>query len=227
MALHKPYMSDEVTLAVSGRFDDAGNVFDLATRQSNFKPNMKKLKSLLGLSALAMVHQVHGSKIVEVNDDNLADAPEADGLFTTSKNLGLIIRQADCQAVVLSAPGLVANLHVGWRGNVLNFPGRGLNFLSKRFNIAPRHFKAYVSPSLGPCHAEFINYQQEFPQELWPFLVNCNHLNLWAITCWQLTQAGLPHANLQISALCNKCDDNLFSYRQGDAARSATVVALN
>ena len=43
------------------------------------------------------------------------------GLCTDKPGLGLLIKQADCQAVILVAPDkAIANLHVGWRGNVAN-----------------------------------------------------------------------------------------------------------
>ncbi len=228
----QPPLMPEAICAVSTRFSAPGKSqeFDLSSaqaEQANFLANAARLQKDLGLNALAGLRQVHGRRMVEVNQGNLGpDMPEADALFTTTAGVGLMIRQADCQAIVLSAPGLVANLHVGWRGNVQNLPGRALARLCQKFRISPRHFRAYISPSLGPCCAEFVNYRHEFPKEFTAFMVSPNHFNLWAVSAWQLVSQGLARGNLSISGICTKCSQNFYSFRRGDSGRFATVVAL-
>ena len=203
--------------------------FNLSNNQEDMAGltrNLTRLKKDLNLAGLSMLRQVHGDELVEVREENLDNPPQADGLYTTVKGLGIMVRQADCQAVVLSAPGLLANLHVGWRGNVQNLPGKALKFLSSKYAVAPKEFRASISPSLGPCCAEFVNYQKEMPPEFWPFRVNADHFNLWAITAWQLHSQGLPYANLTISGVCTKSNPDFYSYRRGDAGRFATIATL-
>jgi YfiH family protein len=221
----RPLMTPGTICAVTGRYDGQGREFDLSSQSESFADNLQRLRQSLDLPALAWLRQAHGDRIVEA--DPKTEPPLADGLFTTTPGLGLLIRQADCQALVLTAPGLAANLHVGWRGNTLNLPGRGLSFLCRRFHLSPRQFQAYLSPSLGPCCGEFINYRQEFPEFMRPFQVEGANFNLWAITAWQLFQAGLPRANLRLSALCTKSrPESFFSHRRQDKGRFATIVAL-
>jgi copper oxidase (laccase) domain-containing protein len=221
----RPTLTAETVCAVSSRYDGQGGEFDLAGQGETFQANLQRLQKSLNLSACVWLRQAHGDQIVEA--DPQAEPALADGLFTTTPGVGLLIRQADCQALVLAAPGLAANFHVGWRGNALNLPGRGLDFLCRRFNLRPWHFQAYLSPSLGPCCGEFINYRQELPKFMWPFQVQGLNFNLWAVTAWQLFRAGLPRANLRLSALCSKCQvGKFFSHRRQDKGRFATIVAL-
>lgn len=225
----RPDIAPQINCAVTGRCDEQGREFNLSAQQEPacLQANLARLKTSLGLEDIAWLRQVHGENIVEADPRCRLNPPEADGIFTTTPGLGILIRQADCQALILTAPGLVSNFHVGWRGNALNLPGKALKFLSRRFNIAPCFFKAYIAPSLGPCCGEFINYRKELPKIIWPFAVRENYFNLWAATAWQLINAGLPRANLSLSGLCTKHEkDKFFSYRRGETGRFGTIAAL-
>lgn len=50
---------------------------------------------------------------------------DGDGLATSRPGLGLLIKTADCQPVLLAhrSGRHIAALHAGWRGNRCNFPG--------------------------------------------------------------------------------------------------------
>ena len=235
MRIDPPYLQVEpwpdTDLTVTTRFRDAaGKVeFDLNSKQADkeqFANNLGEVKQHMRLQSMAALNQVHGRRLVRVDEDNMHNLPEADGLYTTTPGLGLMIRQADCQAIALYAPGLAANLHVGWRGNVQNLPGRALAKLCQKFRLSPKMFQAYISPSLGPCCAEFVNYEQEFPEEFRAFMIQPNYFNLWAISAWQLISQGLMRSNLSISGICTKCNHNFYSFRRGDEGRFATIVAL-
>jgi copper oxidase (laccase) domain-containing protein len=222
-------VADNPLIAVSSRWDEQGREFNLASdqRPEVWAAHIKRLCRELKLEAIAALRQVHGCRLLEAQAPASPGAwEEADGLYTTRPGLGLMIRAADCQAIVLTAPGLAANLHVGWRGNAQDFPGRALRFLSREFGIDPSRFHAYVSPSLGPCCGEFINYRQEFPKELWPFRVGENHFNLWAVSAWQLIRQGLRRSHLRFSAICSKCSRDYYSHRRRDIGRFAAIAAL-
>jgi copper oxidase (laccase) domain-containing protein len=222
-------VTDNPLIAVSQRRDELGREFNLASSQRPqvLAARIGRLCRELELEAIACLRQVHGCRLLEAQAPGAQGAwEEADGHYTTRPGLGLMIRSADCQAIVLTAPGLAANLHVGWRGNVSDFPGQGLRFLSRKFGIDPGQFHAFIAPSLGPCCAEFINYRQEFPKELWPFRVGENHFNLWAVSAWQLIRQGLRRSRLCFSGVCSKCNRDYYSHRRRDAGRFATIAAL-
>lgn len=195
---------------------------------ANIEANRRRLAEALGLSALAWAHQVHGTRVAEVRDPG-RDLGEADGLATDRPGVGLLIKQADCQAVILAAParGVVANLHVGWRGNAADMPGAGVRFLRERYGAAPHELHAAVSPGLGPCCGQLVNYRRELPRDLWRFRAEGDLFDLPAVTHWQLERAGLDPERIELSGLCTRCDGRFFSYRRdGLTGRHGTVVAL-
>jgi copper oxidase (laccase) domain-containing protein len=81
---------------------------------------------------------------------------------------------------------------------------------------APAEIKAAISPSLGPCCAEFIHHEQELPPSFRQFMVRENYFDFWAVSRWQLTEAGLKAENIATAGICTKCSAEFFSYRRGD-----------
>ncbi|MFH1059967.1 MAG: polyphenol oxidase family protein, partial [Pseudomonadota bacterium] len=143
--------------------------------------NLEIVREALGLRRLVWVKQVHGAAIMAAEGAAAGQIGTADGLATDQPGVGLLIKQADCQAVVLAAParGVVANLHAGWRGNLLGMARRGVEFLQKRYGVGPEEIHAAVSPSLGPCCAEFVHWQEELGPDFAPYQVGANHFDLW------------------------------------------------
>ncbi len=153
-----------------------------------------------------------------------------DILVTTVPGLGLLIKQADCQAVMLYDPvnRVVANVHCGWRGQVHNILGETVRLLQSRFGTRPSDLYAAVGPSLGPCCAEFMNFRREFPPDLWAYQVRPNYFDLWRLSRDQLAAAGLLPARLEVAGLCTRCGaDDFFSYRRDKVTgRQGAIIAL-
>ncbi|BEQ16726.1 polyphenol oxidase family protein [Desulfoferula mesophila] len=202
---------------------------DLAASGDQAGPNLERLRRTLGLKRLAWVRQVHGTDIVAVNGEEAWPAGVADGLTTDQPGVGLLIKQADCQAVILAAPerGVVANLHAGWRGNAAGMPAKGVEFLRERYGVEPHEIHAAVSPSLGACCGEFVNWREKLPAWFAPFRVGENHFDLEAATRHQLEAAGVRPQRIFTSGRCTVCSPEFFSYRRDKTAgRFGTVVAL-
>ncbi len=191
--------------------------------------NLERLRRALGLEKLLFCRQTHGSTMKAVDEAGPNPVAAADGLATDRPGLGLLIKTADCQAIVLADPGrgVVANLHVGWRGNAADFPGRAVAWLARRYSLDPGELYAGISPSLGPCCAQFVNYRRELPEELWPFMVRRDYFDLWAASLMQLTRAGMSPERIEVAGLCTRCGSDFFSYRRRKrSGRFGTVVAL-
>jgi YfiH family protein len=191
--------------------------------------NLETLRAALGLERIVWAKQVHGTSLVAINGDENGPVAEADGLATDQPGVGLLIKQADCQAVILAAPerGVIANLHVGWRGNVANMPAAGVKFLEERYGVEPSELWVAISPSLGPCCAEFVNHATELPPEWGLYSVRPNYFDLWQVTWDQLNAAGVRPERIEMSGICTKCSPKFYSYRrEGITGRFGTVVAL-
>ncbi|MBU2517219.1 MAG: polyphenol oxidase family protein [Proteobacteria bacterium] len=202
---------------------------DLASAGPRAQPNLERLRRTLGLRRLLWARQVHGTEIMAVSGEETAPVAQADGLATDRPGVGLLIKQADCQAVILAAPqrGVIANLHAGWRGNAAGMPAKGVEFLASRYGVAPDELYAAVSPSLGACCGEFVNWRSELPEWFENFRVGENHFDLEAATRHQLEAAGVRSGRIFTSGKCTVCHGEFFSYRRDKTtARFATVVAL-
>jgi YfiH family protein len=195
--------------------------------------NQRLIQQALDLKVLAGAVQVHGDRaavITSTRQAQLEDLPAVDILVTTVPGLGLLIKQADCQAVMLYDPvkRVVANVHCGWRGQLQNILQESVSLLQNRFGSRPSDLYAAVGPSLGPCCAEFRNFPQEFPHFLWSYQVRPTYFDLWRLSRDQLVAAGLQPEHLDFARLCTRCGTgDFFSYRRDRVTgRQGAVIAL-
>jgi len=202
-------------------------------RRESVAENLDRMRQALGLARLASAAQVHGGRaavITSPDQARLSNIPGMDILVTTVPGLGLLIKQADCQAVMLYDPvnRVVANVHCGWRGQVLNVLGEAVRLLESRFGTRPADLYAAVGPSLGPCCAEFRNFRREFPPGLWTYQVRPTYFDLWRLSLDQLAAAGLLPTRLDLAGLCTRCGaDDFYSYRRDRVTgRQGAIIGL-
>jgi YfiH family protein len=154
----------------------------------------------------------------------------ADAMITDLAGLALLVKQADCQAVILYDPlrNVISNVHCGWRGNVNGLLSAVIVVMRQEFGCDPSLLRAAIGPSLGPCCAEFITHQEIFPESFRSFMIQDNYFDLRAISRSQLVQSGLKDEHIESADCCTRCRTDLFySYRgEGHTGRFATVVML-
>jgi YfiH family protein len=201
---------------------DALNVgLGLGDQPDAVSVNRGRVAACLGVDKLLFINQVHGDRILVVRDryGKMKGGQEhvsGDAMITDVPGICLAIQVADCQAVVLydKNRAVVANIHSGWRGSIINIIGKTVEAMTAAFGCDPGSLLAGVSPSLGPCCAEFVKFQREIPEKFWPYRVSPDHFDFWAISRDQLIQAGVPIENIEITACCTRCHpEQFFSYR--------------
>lgn len=198
--------------------------------------NRKRVKAAMTIDHLLTAKQVHGSDIYCLTE-SLVEDRQVDGfdaLITHLPGVGLMIQQADCQAVLLFDPvqQVIAAVHCGWRGSVQAILLRVISVMADNYGTVPADLQAMISPSLGPCCAEFINYRQELPTGFYPFMVRDSYFDFWQITRSQLRDAGLAEQNIGAAEICTCCSNDYFSYRRasrlshGLTGRNCSVIVL-
>lgn len=90
--------------------------------------------------------QVHGDRVVRVDEPGQHAGAEGDGLITLASGCPIAVTTADCAPVVLVADGGVAVVHAGWRGLVAGIVEKAATGLGE---VAG----APVATLLGPCIA--------------------------------------------------------------------------
>jgi polyphenol oxidase len=192
--------------------------------------NREKMRAVLGCSYLVGSAQVHKSRIEVVSLGSLDVARECDGLVTQEADVGLFMKHADCQAAVFYDPikKVIGCVHAGWRSNVENIYEKMVSLIKDQFQSKAEDLLVGISPSLGPCCAEFIHYQEEFPKSFWDFQVTPYYFNLWEIGRRQLLDSGVLPSHIEIASICTKCNpQDFFSYRREKiSGRHATAVFL-
>lgn len=196
--------------------------------------NLRMIKQALQARHLVDMKQVHGTHILTLNEERAlrpeAGAFQADAIVTNLTGVALMVKQADCQAVILLDPEkkVIANVHCGWRGNTANLLAKVIDRMKASFGCTPAALRAAIGPSLGPCCAEFTSHKTLFPEPFRRFMVRRDYFDLWEISRWQLLQSGLREDRIELAGICTRCRSDLFfSYRgEGRTGRFATVVML-
>lgn len=204
--------------------------YQVGDSSKNVDSNIDKVKRQLNDTPLYKAQLEHGANVAVVHGINHKIKNKFDGMITEKVDLGLLITHADCQAAIFYDPKehVVANIHCGWRGNVLNIYNTTIKKMKKIFGSKPENLLVGISPSLGPKHAEFIHYQKEFPKNFWDYQEKKEHFNLWEISRDQLLKAGvLPH-HIEIAEICTyENSSDFFSYRRDKrCGRLGTIVKI-
>lgn len=195
--------------------------------------NLSTILNVMGGKYILYLNQVHGRNILELPRGGSPEFPqgvEADAVITNRRHLALMVKQADCQGIILfdRGAGAVAAVHCGWRGSVLNLLGSVVGRMVSNFACRRSRLQAAIGPSLGPCCAEFKSHREIFPDDFRSSMIRENYFDLWQISRRQLLEAGLEEGNIEIAEVCTVCRTDLFfSYRkERTTGRFATAAML-
>lgn len=198
--------------------------------------NRRRVKEMMSVPCLLSATQVHDTGIYCLTEPIAEDkrVEGYDALITDLPETGLLIQQADCQAVLFFDPvkEVIAAVHCGWRGSVQKILTRVISVMSENYGTDPAHLRAVISPSLGPCCAEFVNHKDELPVEFQRFMVRDNHFDFWQISTDQLVNAGMSRERIKTTGVCTCCSEDYFSYRRasrlhgGITGRNCSVISL-
>ena len=156
----------------------------------------------------ASAEQTHGNGVAVIRETTGERVPLVDALVTSTRNLPLVIRCADCAAVFLvdRRTPAIALVHSGKKGTLADIVGSTVATMQQRFGTNPADCIAFISPSIGPCHYE---------------------MDIWSDLERQLLQAGV--SDVHNPRVCTACHlDRYFSYRaeKGQTGRMFAVLSL-
>jgi YfiH family protein len=210
--------------------------YDTGDEPLRVRENLHLIRNATDCSSFIYARQSHSNNLVVLNQhpqfDPQLDYPLSgkDGFFTKLPGLIMMIKVADCQAILLYDPTrkVAGIVHAGWRGSVNNIVGKAIELMVAQYNSNPSDIIAGIGPSLGPCCSEFRNWQKELPANFSRFQVTANHFDFWAITQVQLIESGVMSRNIEIAGLCTKCHPEVFySYRgEGKTGRFALAIGI-
>jgi polyphenol oxidase len=205
---------------------------DLQGLRDGFPEALAQVVAVAGVP-FARLHQVHGDAVLEVVDADVPApreaTPVADALVTTRRDVGLMIRVADCVPIVLADPaaGVIGAVHAGRKGVALDIIGRTVDTMRAS---GARDLRAWIGPHVcGRCY--------EVPEEMRAEVAaavpatraetswHTPSLDLGAGVAAQLAAAGVPADRVRSVDRCTLEDERLHSHRR-DGAKSGRLAGL-
>jgi len=217
-------------------YDSMNVSYGVGDREKAVAENRSMVEEISGFPVLLSARQIHGNGIFCLTEPLVTslEVESVDALITDQRGVGLMIQQADCQAVLLFDPEkqIAAAVHCGWRGSAANILDKVVCCMKTGFGVDPGQLQAVVSPSLGPCCAEFVHYRDEFPGEFVSFMVRPDYFDFWQISKHQLLNAGLAGTKISVAGICTCCSSDYFSYRRasrlsnGVTGRNCSIIGM-
>ncbi len=197
---------DSLNLALEGEDDPDATAANLARVLADFAPG----------AALADMRQVHGTTVATV--DGTGDRPDADGLVTTSPDVVLLVRVADCVPVLLADAdaGVLGVAHAGRPGLAA---GVVPATVARMRELGAAEITAWVGPHVcGGCYEVPAAMQEEVgavvPSAVATTTWGTPSLDIGAGVRAQLADAEVVVVDL---ARCTRESDDLYSYRRDGA----------
>jgi len=166
---------------------------------------------------------------------SLGDAVEdCDALVTDRQNLVITVLTADCVPILLYDPQkrVIAAVHAGWKGTKAGIVAKTVKKMGEEFGSDPGDIVAGVAPSIGRCCYEvgedvaehFFDLPEAYTQKGEKYMLDLPYINKY-----QLLEAGLSEANIEMSGICTACEtERFFSYRkeQGCSGRFMSMIGM-
>ena len=202
----------------------------------NTEEQKKFVCEYLGLEEKNLIHptQTHSAN-VEFATENKSDYPDTDGLILTNKGQAVYLRFADCTPVILydkkANTGAIA--HAGWKGTVGKIAPKTAQKMLEYTGSDISDIYAVIGPAIDTCCYEVgenvLNGIKSSVTNIDGLITDSKYVNLKMTNARQLTELGVPKANIDICPYCTSCRNDLFySYRKenGTQLRHNAVIML-
>jgi hypothetical protein len=189
----------------------------------------------LGAAQVTSPRQIHSNRVTAVGGAQAGSlVPDSDGLATATPGVGLLLRFADCQPILLYDPirHALALVHAGWRGVAQGIARRAVETMVQAFGSRPGDLLAGLGPAIGPCHyivgdkvAAAMGYVlTDWSGAMSPLGEDQWRLDLSAANAQQLAAEGVRQ--IELANLCTACHhDEFYSHRADDGHTGRFAVA--
>lgn len=196
--------------------------------------NRERLRTAIGLGAntgegIVWMNQVHGDRVVVVDEPLDVPVDKTDALVTTRRRLALAVVTADCVPVLMSdaRAGVVAAVHAGRVGAQIGVVPRTVEAM-RALGAHPEDISALLGPAVSGRNYEVpeamaAEVEAALPGSRTTTVDNTAGLDLRAGIARQLR--GLGITAIDVDPRCTVEDRNLFSHRRdAPTGRLASLV---
>lgn len=188
------------------------------TSKCNFEP-VFRANALTQLRAVSVVPP-------QEHSDSILFAPsycreekgvECDGLFTTSAEVALVLRPADCFPILMTTIDryFVGLVHAGWRGTDLEIARQAVELTVKHYPIEPEDIFVGIGPGIHKsCYNDEELANDLYKDDRWkPFIKENSfgtfgfgaYIDLLDFNVKQLLGAGIKPEHIKIASNCACC----------------------
>ena len=189
--------------------------------------NREILRKQMGVRAVVFMEQVHGDRIVRIEEEG--QTPMCDAMITNQKEIALAVMVADCIPILFydKTHEAIGVAHAGREGSRLGIGVKCLEAMEKAFGTRASEVQIFIGPSIGACCYEI---GKEVSEGFEGFLHVKNErlfLDLQAYNYKAFLDQGVLPEHLNVSPLCTCCHESYFSYRREKiTGRFAGVICL-
>jgi YfiH family protein len=189
--------------------------------------NLKEFE--LGSENTVFARQVHGNMVKCLSSPGVVES--CDGLISDQLGLSLIIRTADCAAVMMFdwRKKIIANLHAGWRGAREKIIYHGLQVMIKEHDCKPTDIIVAVGPFIRSCCYEVgKEFKNIFNEKYLSEKEGKLYFDLSGKILDELLSMEINIKNIELNDQCTFCDRIQFpSFRRnGTKNRLFNVIKI-
>ncbi|CAH2212761.1 peptidoglycan editing factor PgeF [Tepidibacter aestuarii] len=183
--------------------------------------------------------QVHGNDVVVVDENNIGNIEEADGIITNIADVPIMVFVADCVSIAFIdvENKVIGCVHAGWRGTYKEISSIIINKMKNIYKSKVENIKCIIGPAIDSCcyevsHDLVEKFNTKFTnlsESLYIMRDEKYYLDLFKINELILIRNGIKRENIFNPNLCTYCDENTFhSYRRenGTSKRMAMVMQI-
>lgn len=240
--------SEDVNHAVFSRaagvsqapYNSLNTSFNLKDKRENVIENRRRILKAMNLRMCVSALQTHSKNVLVIDGkmkermfgggQKTVEVEDTDAFVTNQPGVGLMMKVADCQAIIFYDPGkkILAVAHAGWRGLKQDISGAVIAEMVK-LGSTPSHILVGISPSLGFAHSEFTNPLEELGANFAPFIKG-NKVDMWEFSRKQLMGHGVEERKIEIARVDTADAEEgarFFSHRrEGETGRFAVVAVI-
>lgn len=174
-----------------------------------------------------VLRQVHGARVVTVDQPGTAAGEPADGAITSHRGAVLAVLTADCAPVALASPeGVVGVAHAGWKGLRAGVIEATVQSMRR---MGATRVEAVVGPCIHPCCYSFGEEELgEIASRLGRHLRSTDRAGRPALDLPAGVRSALHASGATLvgeAGVCTGCSEGLWSWRTGHTPRRQATVA--
>lgn len=201
---------------------------------AHIQQNRERFFAALGIqeAMVATSHQVHSDAVLIAETSGRREGYDA--IVTNKKDLFVAVSVADCTPILVydARRQVVAAIHAGWKGTMLQIVRKTLETMQEAFGSQPEDCYAYIGTCIDECSYEvgeevaqhFGEAFKSWNAERQKFMLNLKAANKALLLNW-----GISEARIEVSPYSTVLNnDTYFSHRheKGTTGRMMALIGM-